>query len=80
MVSAALDLRDSDPALDKQADDDDDVDDDELEKRDAAEETSRTNLRMAIWFEWQLTFMLLFVFISIWMWIGLQDRLEKIAI
>jgi hypothetical protein len=52
MVSAALDLRDSDPALDKQADDDDDVDDDELEKRDAAEETSRTNLRIAIWFEW----------------------------
>lgn len=30
-VSAALDLLDSDPALDRQADDDDDVDDDELE-------------------------------------------------
>ena len=30
-VSAALDLLDSDPALERQADDDDDVDDEEFE-------------------------------------------------
>lgn len=58
-MSAVLDLRDSDPALDRHADDEDDVvDDDDDEKRDAtletsrnrdaALETSRTNFRMAI--------------------------------
>jgi hypothetical protein len=77
MVSAALDLRDSDPALDKQADDDDDVDDDEFEKRDAADETSRTNLRMAIWYEWHLTFMLLFVLYFHMDGIGLQQSWKK---
>ena len=47
-MSAALDLRDSDPALDKHADDDDDVDDDDDENLVAALDTSRTNFRMAI--------------------------------